>query len=150
MSAIQEIENLDRAIKKMQMRIVYNEHQDLDLHPGQLLIVRLLAFSGKTNQSELAKKANVSNACAGTSVRRLERIGLVRRGPDESDLRSVCVELTDKGKAYADSINKYFVRLSGVKYRGFSGEDLTRYKALLKQIHDNFEQYYIELEGNRD
>lgn len=146
MDTVQEIEKLDHAIHKMQMRIVYNERRDNELHPAQFQLIRLLETVDKISQTELARKAGVSNASVGTSMRRLEKIDLVRRTPDKGDRRVVYVALTPKGREYARSAKKYIMKLGEVKYDGFTRQELDCMKSLLARVYDNYVRYYEKLE----
>lgn len=149
MSVIQEIESLDRSIHKAQMRIAYATMQGNELHPSQFPFIGVLEEVGKVNQTELAKHVGVSNASAGTSVRRMEKMGLVKRTVDESDLRATYVELTEKGKMYSDAAKKYIMQLSEIKYQGFSEDELVMLKDFMQRTYKNYIEYSAELEREK-
>lgn len=132
------------------MRIAYLEMQNYDLHPSQFQVIHTLERAGKSKQTDLARKAGVSSASIGTSVRRLEKIGLVRRTSDDADLRATYVELTDKGNKYARAAERYMAQLGEVKYGGMAATDIAQYKACLMKIRDNLEHYYSQLEGDKE
>ena len=49
--------------------------------------------------TELAAHERVRTPTTTVAIRRLEKLGLVKRSKDQSDLRAVLVDITDKGLA---------------------------------------------------
>ncbi len=72
---------------------------DLDLHPGQeLLLMHLLERDGQT-QSELVETVGLDHSTVSRSLRRLQEAGLVTREPAEHDRRVLHVRLTEPGRS---------------------------------------------------
>jgi DNA-binding MarR family transcriptional regulator len=134
----------------MQMKLIYRAMQHYDIHPTQFEVLRILEKAGKSNQTDIARLARVSNASIGTSIRRLEKIGLVERSADANDLRATYVELSEKGREYAASARSYAEKFGKVKYKGFTPEELAQYRFFLERMRDNYQQYYEEAEGKKD
>jgi DNA-binding MarR family transcriptional regulator len=61
-------------------------------------LLERIAGSGPVRMSKLAEWLSVDKSTMTAEVRRLERAGLVSRGPDESDRRAVLVTATDEGR----------------------------------------------------
>ncbi|WP_330288503.1 MarR family winged helix-turn-helix transcriptional regulator [Streptomyces sp. NBC_00576] len=73
--------------------------RELDLHPGQeLLLMHLLDRDGQT-QSELLESVDVDHSTISKSLRRMQDAGLLVREPADHDRRVMVVHLTDKGRA---------------------------------------------------
>jgi DNA-binding MarR family transcriptional regulator len=73
--------------------------REMDLHPGQeLLLMHLLDRDGQT-QSELLESVDVDHSTISKSLRRMQDAGLLVREPAEHDRRVMVVHLTDKGRA---------------------------------------------------
>lgn len=70
-----------------------------EIHPGQAMMLRVLAHHGECGQSELADALAVSRPNVTRILQRLERAGLVARRTDEEDQRHSRVVLTDAGRA---------------------------------------------------
>jgi DNA-binding MarR family transcriptional regulator len=66
---------------------------------AQLSILLTLHDQGPIRMANLAAIERVSAPTITVSIRRLERLGLVRRSPDLADLRSKLVGITPKGLA---------------------------------------------------
>jgi DNA-binding MarR family transcriptional regulator len=70
-----------------------------DLTLAQLSILVTLLDQGPMRMTELAAHEKVRTPTTTVAIRRLEKLGLVKRTRDPSDLRAVLVEITPKGHA---------------------------------------------------
>ncbi|WP_328771807.1 MarR family winged helix-turn-helix transcriptional regulator [Streptomyces sp. NBC_00286] len=78
--------------------------REMDLHPGQeLLLMHLLDRDGQT-QSELLESVDVDHSTISKALRRMQDAGLLIREPAEHDRRVMVVHLTDKGRAMREPI----------------------------------------------
>ncbi|MEU6183526.1 MarR family winged helix-turn-helix transcriptional regulator [Streptomyces coeruleorubidus] len=78
--------------------------REMDLHPGQeLLLMQLLDRDGQT-QSELLESVGLDHSTVSKSLRRMQDAGLLIREPAEHDRRVMVVHLTDKGRAMREPL----------------------------------------------
>lgn len=70
-----------------------------DLTLAQLSILITLLDRGPIRMTELAARERVRTPTTTVAIRRLEKIGLVKRTRDPSDLRAVLVDITPEGLA---------------------------------------------------
>lgn len=70
-----------------------------DLTLAQLSILITLLDRGPIRMTELAAHERVRTPTTTVAIRRLEKIGLVKRTRDPSDLRAVLVDITPEGLA---------------------------------------------------
>ena len=68
-----------------------------DLTLAQLSILITLLDQGPIRMTELAAHERVRTPTTTVAIRRLEKLGLVKRSRDPSDLRAVLVDITPKG-----------------------------------------------------
>jgi DNA-binding MarR family transcriptional regulator len=68
-----------------------------DLTMAQVSILLTLLDSGPIRMTELATRERVRTPTTTVAIRRLEKLGLVKRSRDPSDMRAVLVEVTPKG-----------------------------------------------------
>lgn len=68
-----------------------------DLTMAQLSILLTLLDSGPIRMTELAARERVRTPTTTVAIRRLEKLGLVKRTRDPSDMRAVLVEVTPEG-----------------------------------------------------
>ncbi|WP_243545416.1 MarR family winged helix-turn-helix transcriptional regulator [Pseudodesulfovibrio tunisiensis] len=64
----------------------------------QIHTLEILGTHEQLRMKELAERMGVTTGSLTVMVDRLEKAGLVRRRPHESDRRSIMVELTDTGR----------------------------------------------------
>ena len=70
-----------------------------DLTLAQLSILVTLLDQGPIRMTDLAAHERVRTPTTTVAIRRLEKIGLVKRSRDPSDLRAVLVDITARGRA---------------------------------------------------
>ncbi|RFD27207.1 MarR family transcriptional regulator [Mycobacterium uberis] len=70
-----------------------------DLTLAQLSILVTLLDQSPIRMTDLAAHERVRTPTATVAIRRLEKIGLVKRSRDPSDLRAVLVDITPRGRA---------------------------------------------------
>lgn len=70
-----------------------------DLTLAQLSILYTLLCQGPIRMTELAAHERVRTPTTTVAIRRLEKLGLVKRSRDPSDLRAVLVDITPQGLA---------------------------------------------------
>ena len=68
-----------------------------DLTLAQLSILLTLLDSGPIRMTELAARERVRTPTTTVAIRRLEKLGMVKRSRDPSDMRAVLVEVTPEG-----------------------------------------------------
>src|SRR5271163_1525192 len=70
-----------------------------DLTLAQLSILFTLLDQGPIRMTDLAAHERVRTPTTTVAIRRLEKVGLVKRSRDPSDLRAVLVDITPRGRA---------------------------------------------------
>jgi DNA-binding MarR family transcriptional regulator len=70
-----------------------------ELTLAQLSILVTLLDQGPIRMTDLAARERVRTPTTTVAIRRLEKIGLVKRSRDPSDLRAVLVDITPRGRA---------------------------------------------------
>jgi len=95
-----------------------------DLTLAQLSILVTLLDQGPIRMTELAAHERVRTPTTTVAIRRLEKLGLVKRSRDPSDLRAVLVEITPKGhEEHAEALAARRAYLASI-LRRLSPEDL--------------------------
>ncbi|HPY24649.1 MAG: hypothetical protein QG655_3012 [Actinomycetota bacterium] len=84
-----------------------------DLTMAQVSILLTLINSGPIRMTELAARERVRTPTTTVAIRRLEKLGLVKRSRDLSDMRAVLVEVTPEGLVqYQDALEARRTRLA--------------------------------------
>ncbi|MFJ1962778.1 MarR family winged helix-turn-helix transcriptional regulator [Streptomyces massasporeus] len=94
--------------------------REMDLHPGQeLLLMHLLDREGQS-QSELLESVGVDHSTISKALRRMQDSGLIVREPAAHDRRVMVVHLTDKGRAMREPIAALWQALEETSARNLS------------------------------
>jgi DNA-binding MarR family transcriptional regulator len=94
--------------------------REMDLHPGQeLLLMQLFDRDGQT-QSELLDSVGLDHSTVSKSLRRMQDAGLLVREPAAHDRRVMVVHLTDKGRAMRERIAALWQTLEEASARNLS------------------------------
>ncbi|WP_030903389.1 MarR family winged helix-turn-helix transcriptional regulator [Streptomyces sp. NRRL F-5126] len=103
--------------------------RDMNLHPGQeLLLMQLFDRDGQT-QSELLDSAGLDHSTVSKSLRRMQEAGLLTREPAEHDRRVMIVHLTDKGRAMRRPIADMWRSLEEITVRDLTAEQADAFTA---------------------
>lgn len=110
-----------------------------ELTLAQLSILITLLDQGPIRMTDLAAHERVRTPTTTVAIRRLEKIGLVKRSRDPSDLRAVLVDITPRGRAvHAESLANRYAALAAMLSQ-LSGSDLatlTEALAPLERLSD--------------
>jgi len=94
---------------------------ELTLAQASLLLT--LLDNGPIRMTELAARERVRTPTTTVAIRRLERVGLVKRSRDPSDMRAVLVEVTPEGRAqYNEALDARRAYLASILGRLSDGE----------------------------
>lgn len=111
------------------------------VHQGQIVLLDLLEKNGTCSQIELARMLRVSPASIAVSLRRMERVGVVRRKPVPGNLRANSVELTDLGLQYAKRAREILHLTVQNMLTGFSHEEFEQLLSLSSRMCGNLRQF---------
>jgi len=113
--------------------------RDMDLHPGQeLLLMQLFDRDGQT-QSELLDSVGLDHSTVSKSLRRMQDAGLLVREPAAHDRRVMVVHLSDKGQAMREPIAALWQTLEEASARNLSKQQTESFvdtaHAITQAIH---------------
>jgi DNA-binding MarR family transcriptional regulator len=113
--------------------------REMDLHPGQeLLLMQLYDRDGQT-QSELVESVGLDHSTVSKALRRMQDAGLLVREPAPHDRRVMVVHLTDKGRALREPIAALWQTLEEASARNLSEQQTESFVntayAITKAIH---------------
>ena len=110
--------------------------REMDLHPGQeLLLMHLLDRDGQT-QSELLESVGLDHSTVSKSLRRMQDAGLLIREPAEHDRRVMVTHLTDKGRAMREPLAAMWRALEETSTRNLSAQQAKSFVGTAYAIAD--------------
>lgn len=81
--------------------------KDSGLSPAQMHTVEIIGHNQNIRMKELGERLGVTTGSLTVGIDKLEKLGLVKRKPHESDRRSWLIVLTDAGKQMYEQHHKY-------------------------------------------
>ncbi|WP_328745157.1 MarR family winged helix-turn-helix transcriptional regulator [Streptomyces sp. NBC_00285] len=110
--------------------------REMDLHPGQeLLLMHLLDRDGQT-QSELLESVGLDHSTVSKSLRRMQDAGLLVREPAAHDRRVMVVHLTDKARAMREPLAAMWRALEETSARNLSAQQAESFIRIAYAITD--------------
>ncbi|MES0881452.1 MarR family winged helix-turn-helix transcriptional regulator [Roseibium sp. SCP14] len=109
----------------------------IGLHPGQELVLKVLADSDGRTMSQLALALGVQPPTVTKMVTRLSSQGYVSRRVSDTDGRLARVYLTDEGRDLVTSVDKAWKRLEREAMSGLDDKDRKKLRKLLRQVEKN-------------
>jgi len=97
------------------------------------------ASSGKSSPSQLMDAIGTDTAGMTRLLDRLEAKGLIRRGPNPDDRRSVLVEPTERGLALVPQLAPVFGQVTSQLFEGFSDAEVANFSSFLKRMRENLQ-----------
>ncbi|MDQ1033115.1 DNA-binding MarR family transcriptional regulator [Streptomyces umbrinus] len=108
--------------------------REMNLHPGQeLLLMQLYERDGQT-QSELLTSVGLDHSTVSKSLRRMQEAGLLTREPAAHDRRVMVVRLTDKGHAMRKPIAAMWTVLEETSVRDLAPGEAESFIAIAGTI----------------
>ncbi|WP_302452772.1 MarR family transcriptional regulator [Victivallis vadensis] len=86
---------------------------------------------------ELSGETGLANATLTSMLDRMESKGLIERKPDKNDRRKCLISLTAKAHSLKDAYEEVSGRMTGIYYRGFSGEEISVLEHYLHRVLEN-------------
>lgn len=128
-------------IQRLHFRLLQEELEKQDIHPGQPPMLMLVEHSEGITQNEIAEKLNIRAATVAIMLRRMERAGLIERKHDEKDKRVQHVFLTEKGRNVCRILKEQAEKIEKIATEGFSEIEKQELARLLDHVIANFKKH---------
>lgn len=104
------------------------------LRPGQELVLMTLWEHGPQRMTDLVRTLDTDAPSMTRSIGRLEKAGLVRRGPSPTDRRVTVVEATDASAPLRKDVEAAWAELEALTARSLSEGQRQQFLALLTDV----------------
>jgi len=108
----------------------------LGLHPGQDLLVSILAKRGSATQVQLARVLGVEPPTIAKMVRRLEATDFTEHAVDPGDARAKLITLTDRGADAAARVGAVWEDLADLTSAALTPDESAELTRLLTLVAD--------------
>ena len=109
----------------------------LDMHPGQEMILVTLWREEGLTLSQLAERLNVRPPTVTRMVQRMEEAGLLERRACESDQRVSHIRATEKGKGLEPKIKGIWRQVEQEVTSDMTDEERLLFRRMLLQVREN-------------
>ncbi|WP_195575324.1 MarR family winged helix-turn-helix transcriptional regulator [Paenibacillus sp. 1001270B_150601_E10] len=127
-----------RRINKLWM-----EEMDHNVNPTQFSVLEQLSKQGSLKVTDVAKTLRLTAGAVTGITDKLIEMEMVVRRRDDSDRRTVYLEITDRGKKLVDETQVHRQELFARFFTNVTEEDFKVYVAVSGQIMENIEQLMI-------
>lgn len=112
---------------------------DVKLTPGVINILDFLGHHDDVIQKDISEFFHEEPASITSSLKYMERIGLIERSEHKRDGRAKSISLTPKGKQVQTKVAGLYLSIRDKGLKGFSREELTLLDSFMKRICINLE-----------
>ena len=109
------------------------------IYIGQNPILEYLSAHDQCTQKELAETLQVSAPSIATSVKRMQKTGLLKKVADDSDLRCNRISITEKGSELAKKARTSFDAIDSRMFQNFSAQECDQFCGYLNRMIQNIE-----------
>ena len=115
-------------------------------HSQHMMLMYLARAEGLPSQAEIARAMGVSEPAVATTLKKMQKEGLIVRNMREQDNRYNEIHVTEKGKKIIEDSRAKFAQYDKMVLAGISAEEIDALGKILMKIADNLER--IKEEGN--
>ena len=137
MSKMTELSRRIRKIYLLRRGLFGKLAADLEVDMQQNPILQYVKANPQCTQVELAKALAVSPASIASSVKRMQKTGLIQKEVDEKDLRQNHLSITQKGIETSKQCEAIAQSLNHKMFDGFSEEELDALENYLERLIHN-------------
>lgn len=135
----QTIMHLYNRMHRLFFQRMTDDCQHLQLHPGQVPLLKCLRTMGSGSQAQISKELHVSAAAVAVSVKRLEKQGMIKRYANPQNLRENIISLTELGQRESDAIDRAFKKVISQALKGIDESETRVLAQVLDKICANLD-----------
>lgn len=126
-----------RNIEHTRMILINNMFASHDICYTHPRILGIISHHGSISQTELARHMNTSTAAMSSTVKVLQKQGLVKKDADADDLRYNKITLTEKGKKMHNETLSTMLKTDEQMLEGFTEAEAEVLLSMLDRIQIN-------------
>lgn len=134
---IEQVTRNFRHTDLLHRRVLDKHVSESGVFPGQHRLLMFLSKKSPISQKEIAKEMDVSPASIATSLKKLEKVGYIKKDIDQTDNRYNNIEITDSGRRIVKKGIDLFSYVDEVMFEGFSNEELEQMLLFLDKMYVN-------------
>ena len=107
------------------------------LYFGQLPILEYVEENDMCTQCSVAERMQVTAPSIATSVKRMQKTGLLEKSADDNDLRYNRLSITQKGRETARKCRASFNKINETLFMGFTKEEIEALYGYIQRMSNN-------------
>ena len=143
------VQNLFVRLNRAYASKCFGQMAALGLHPGQIPMLKLLQREDGISQRSISKRLGIQPPTVTVSLKRMEKMELIRREPDEKDQRVLRVYLTEKGRTVITDVQKTLKKNEEKMLTGLTESEICLLKRFLRQMRENLQQMPVQGETEK-
>lgn len=113
------------------------------------ILIVLDETGGSTTQRKLTEHLGIQPGSVSEVIAKLENAGYIKRTPNETDRRTVDVELTEMGKVLAVEAKKQRIHRHEQMFSCLLDDEKKQLLSLLEKVNADWKEHYQDMEKKR-
>ena len=130
---------LDRLHLVRRMKL-YEAANKIGVYYGQMPVLSFVMENDSCTQKQIANDILVTPASIATSIKRMQKSGLITKRIDDENLRNNRISVTAKGRKLVYDWEKEMAKLDEKQFDGFTDEEIATYIKLTEKVLENLEK----------
>lgn len=128
--------HMDRCVALHRLRL-HRKTAPLGMFAGQIPLLMFVKHHPGCTQRDIASGLGVSTPAVATSVKRMQKAGLLEKLADETDMRCNKITLTEQGQQVLLNGQHIFDEVTSGMFEGVTGEERQVLKKILARMEEN-------------
>lgn len=125
-------------VMRLHRSVVEKRVGELGIHRTQYMLLNYLSNSeGAPSQKQIAQSFDVTPAAIATSLKKMEKNGLIERKSDEADNRIKVITVSEKGRELLEKTRMLFNQINDAMFDGVTEAEYAEMKRIFTLMTDN-------------
>ena len=125
-------------VMRLHRSVVEKRVGELGIHRTQYMLLNYLSNSeGAPSQKQIAQSFDVTPAAIATSLKKMEKNGLIERKSDEADNRVKVITVSEKGRELLEKTRMLFNQINDAMFDGVTEAEYAEMKRVFMLMTDN-------------
>lgn len=113
---------------------------EIGIHPGQNHLLTFLHRRPGQSQKQIADMLNIKPSTVTIMIKKMEKLNLVKRIPDDIDQRIIRVYLADEGEKICEKLIKVNNEIQEDCFKDFKEDEVREMQKFLDKMQENLEK----------
>ena len=125
-------------VMRLHRSVVEKRVGELGIHRTQYMLLNYLSNSaGAPSQKQIAQSFDVTPSAIATSLKKMEKNGLIERKSDEADNRVKVITVSEKGRELLEKTRMLFNQINDAMFDGVTEAEYDEMKRIFTLMTDN-------------